>query len=51
MTDTDARDVETCPICGSILVARGDSLYCASCDLTYEAGEHHDGENGSTPPE
>jgi uncharacterized Zn finger protein (UPF0148 family) len=38
MTRPDEQ-AAVCPICGSILVARDEALYCPVCDLVYE-GEH-----------
>lgn len=40
MTHTDASSSDVCPICGSTLMARDASLYCANCDLLYEDDDH-----------
>jgi uncharacterized Zn finger protein (UPF0148 family) len=47
MTPPDATTQDVCPICGSTLVRRGQSLYCPSCDLYYEAGDDETPDTGS----
>jgi len=42
MTLPPAEDREFCPICGGILKPVDNSLYCATCDLVYEASHDHD---------
>ncbi|GAA4184398.1 hypothetical protein GCM10022288_05060 [Gryllotalpicola kribbensis] len=46
MTQPDATSPDVCPICGSILIDRGNALYCASCDLFYEEDDHSGGGSG-----